>query len=62
MIEGPWLLEALSSARSICLLTATVLAENDRLRYCPSRLSQRIMFAATFLYKVSFIFRTVVPS
>lgn len=52
MTEGPWILEALSAAQSICYLTTTVLAKNDRLRCCPTRISQRVMFAATFLYKV----------
>lgn len=52
LVEGPWILEALASARSIVDLTLTVLEERGVLRYCPSRVFPQILFATTFMYKV----------
>ena len=54
MVEGPWIMESLSAARSIIEITLTVLEERKMLRYCPSRIFQYILFATTFLYKVSY--------
>ncbi|WWC88936.1 uncharacterized protein L201_003851 [Kwoniella dendrophila CBS 6074] len=51
LIEGPWILEALSAARSIVQLTVDTLAGKGYLRYCPARIFQRVVFAATFLFK-----------
>lgn len=52
LIEGPYILEALSAARSIVQTTVHFLSNRDLLRNCPSRIFQRVLFAATFLYKV----------
>nr|XP_019046753.1 hypothetical protein I302_05507 [Kwoniella bestiolae CBS 10118]OCF25683.1 hypothetical protein I302_05507 [Kwoniella bestiolae CBS 10118] len=51
LVEGPWILEALAAARSIVQLTVDTLAGKGYLRYCPSRIFQRVVFAATFLFK-----------
>jgi len=49
--EGPWIIDALAAAQSILQLTVTVLAPKGFLRLCPSRIFQRILFAATLLFK-----------
>ncbi|WWC94409.1 hypothetical protein V866_001251 [Kwoniella sp. B9012] len=51
LVEGPWILEALAAARSIVQLTVDALTGKGYLRYCPSRIFQRVVFAATFLFK-----------
>lgn len=51
MVEGPWIMEALTAARSIIDVTLNVLEHRQILRYCPSRIFQYILFATTFLYK-----------
>ncbi|TXT08898.1 hypothetical protein VHUM_03026 [Vanrija humicola] len=51
MVEGPWIMEALTAARSIIDVTLNVLEARQILRYCPSRIFQYILFATTFLYK-----------
>lgn len=53
--EGPWIIDSLAAAQSILHLTVTFLEPKGYLRLCPSRLFQRILFAATFLFKVSFL-------
>lgn len=53
MVEGPWIMEALSAARSMIEISLTVFEDKGKLRYCPSRIFQYILFATTFLYKVS---------
>lgn len=53
MVEGPWIMEALSAARSMIEITLTVFEDKGKLRHCPSRIFQYILFATTFLYKVS---------
>lgn len=44
--------QALHAARSIIQTTVHYLAKRDLLKCCPSRIFQRMLFAATFLYKV----------
>lgn len=53
MAEGPWIVEALSAARSIIDVALRVLEGRGMLRCCPSRIFQYILFATTFMYKVS---------
>lgn len=50
-VEGPWIIEALSAARSILETTVNTLEARGNLRFCPSRIFQYILFATTFLYK-----------
>lgn len=50
-VEGPWIIEALSAARSILETTTNMLEARGHLRFCPSRIFQYILFATTFLYK-----------
>lgn len=51
LVEGPWIMEAASAARSIIETALNVLRARGLLRYCPSRIFQFILFATTFLYK-----------
>lgn len=51
--EGPWIVDALQAAQSILSQTVLFLEPKGYLRLCPSRIFQRILFAATFLFKVS---------
>lgn len=53
MVEGKWVIGALDAARSIIDIALNVLQKRQYLRYCPSRIFQYILFATTFLYKVS---------
>ncbi|KAL1404828.1 hypothetical protein Q8F55_008438 [Vanrija albida] len=50
-VEGPWVYEAVSAARQILDITLDVLEKEGKLRTCPSRIFQHILFATTFLYK-----------
>ncbi|GAA5854495.1 hypothetical protein JCM8547_004863 [Rhodosporidiobolus lusitaniae] len=49
--EGQWVLDALAAAQSILDKTVNYLAPKGFLRVAPSRIFQRILFAATFLFK-----------
>lgn len=49
--EGQWVLDALAAAQSILDRTVYYLAPKGYLRLAPSRIFQRILFAATFLFK-----------
>ncbi|SGY79893.1 BQ5605_C008g05246 [Microbotryum silenes-dioicae] len=49
--EGPWIIDALAAAQAILQQTVIFLEPKGYLRLCPSRIFQRIMFAATFLFK-----------
>ncbi|GAA5920323.1 hypothetical protein JCM1841_004532 [Sporobolomyces salmonicolor] len=49
--EGQWVLDALAAAQSILTQTVEFLAPKGYLRLAPSRIYQRILFAATFLFK-----------
>ncbi|GAA5904907.1 hypothetical protein JCM5296_006140 [Sporobolomyces johnsonii] len=49
--EGQWVLDALAAAQSILTQTVDFLAPKGYLRLAPSRIYQRILFAATFLFK-----------
>ncbi|BGP47112.1 zinc finger transcriptional activator [Rhodotorula kratochvilovae] len=49
--EGQWVLDALAAAQSILDRTVNYLAPKGYLRLAPSRIFQRILFAATFLFK-----------
>ncbi|GAA5916970.1 hypothetical protein JCM6882_005074 [Rhodosporidiobolus microsporus] len=49
--EGQWVLDALAAAQSILEKTVNYLAPKGFLRVAPSRIFQRILFAATFLFK-----------
>ncbi|BGP31115.1 zinc finger transcriptional activator [Rhodotorula toruloides] len=49
--EGQWVLDALAAAQSILDRTVKFLVPKGYLRLAPSRLHQRILFAATFLFK-----------
>ncbi|GAA6009079.1 uncharacterized protein JCM10292_002473 [Rhodotorula paludigena] len=49
--EGQWCLDALAAAQSILDRTVNYLAPKGYLRVAPSRIFQRILFAATFLFK-----------
>ncbi|KAI5478696.1 hypothetical protein MNV49_004723 [Pseudohyphozyma bogoriensis] len=51
LAEGPWTIDALAAAQSTLQLTVEILEPKGFLRLCPSRIFQRILFAATFLYK-----------
>lgn len=51
LVEGPWIMEAASAARSIIETALNTLQARSMLRYCPSRIFQFILFATTFLYK-----------
>lgn len=51
LVEGPWIMEAASAARSIIETALNTLRARGMLRYCPSRIFQFILFATTFLYK-----------
>lgn len=53
LVEGPWIMEALQASRSIIDITINVLEKRNILRFCPSRIFQYILFAATFMYKAS---------
>lgn len=50
--EGPWIIDSLAAAQSILNQTVSFLEPKGYLRLCPSRIFQRILFAATFLFKV----------
>ncbi|GAA6005075.1 hypothetical protein JCM10207_008503 [Rhodosporidiobolus poonsookiae] len=49
--EGQWVLDALAAAQSILEKTVNYLAPKGFLKLAPSRIFQRILFAATFLFK-----------
>ncbi|ORY91668.1 hypothetical protein BCR35DRAFT_73363 [Leucosporidium creatinivorum] len=49
--EGPWIIDSLAAAQSILHQTVSFLEPKGYLRLCPSRIFQRILFAATFLFK-----------
>ncbi|GAA5893277.1 uncharacterized protein JCM6883_007618 [Sporobolomyces salmoneus] len=49
--EGQWVLDALNAAQSILNQTVSFLVPKGFLRVAPSRIFQRILFAATFLFK-----------
>ncbi|GAA6057140.1 hypothetical protein JCM3770_004842 [Rhodotorula araucariae] len=49
--EGQWVLDALAAAQSLLERTVNYLAPKGYLRLAPSRIFQRILFAATFLFK-----------
>ncbi|GAA5937232.1 uncharacterized protein JCM15063_002846 [Sporobolomyces koalae] len=49
--EGQWVIDALNAAQSILSQTVGFLAPKGFLRVAPSRIFQRILFAATFLFK-----------
>jgi hypothetical protein len=51
--EGQWVIDALNAAQSILTQTVNFLSPKGYLRVAPSRIFQRILFAATFLFKVS---------
>ncbi|GAA6008902.1 hypothetical protein JCM11491_003828 [Sporobolomyces phaffii] len=49
--EGQWVIDALNAAQSILNQTVSFLSPKGYLRVAPSRIFQRILFAATFLFK-----------
>ncbi|GAA5930045.1 hypothetical protein JCM10213_002852 [Rhodosporidiobolus nylandii] len=49
--EGQWVLDALAAAQSILDKTVNYLAPQNLVRLVPSRILQRVLFAATFLFK-----------
>ncbi|KAL8291421.1 hypothetical protein RQP46_002399 [Phenoliferia psychrophenolica] len=49
--EGPWVIESIAAAQSILRSTVEILHSQGHLRLAPARIFQRIVFAATFLFK-----------